>query len=824
MPVYFLDDPKPSDRACAMGAVPDMSACRVLLGLAVLSAVLSACGGASGSSPAASASTDGAAAATTLVPQVSVLSAASAQDSAVPQGSAVPQDSAVPQAQAMSLFAVAPMALDTAPAVDAGALMLLLPDGQNMNDPRIAAWLDAASELGIRIQPVTDAQFMALGSAVQAYAGLILPDGLHVQASDAIVGAVRDYTQQGGRTMLVFDFGALTSLNGTPVYPVPKSRLSDLAGVDYVLYDALRDRTTGLGPVTALRSTLRTLQVPPGKSLPFTGIAAVNTVVTTSASTTTSTSTATTASPLLSAARISDQSALYLPVSTSDAGGASGFDPQQYARLRYASSGTRTGTVQARSVSIDLGRAILGQPVAKTTSSSLTSVMTVAAAVADPVDAYNGYLLGPLIYPSYVTQGDFGTAPGQQVLATSPQFGLVAGVNPVGAGQVLFVNLPLTYLKGRTDALMMHGFLHHFARNMLGMPHLSAMPNGVAGMTLDWHLDAMAAQAPTNNLIKLNVFNDPQALFSIEMTAGPDAITPGDHLGWNLPNNKKAQQFLKTFQTAGHSVGSHGGWIHDYYGINASESNQLLSTNKACVNSLIRVDNYLQCLVINRQAVDGVTGKVARSYSAPEGNNPLWAMDWLEKQGVVATYFGGHTGLGATRQYRDGQLLNPAIWVFPVTPAGLYATFEEFQDYKVPKSDITTWYHDLINFSVAQNTSRMVYAHPPGASLWSDVLKDMLAYAKAQGPKFAWYTMPRLADFMARRLAVTWSQSIDPASGQTVFSASHPAGLQEMVWRLPKTRYASAPVIVSGTATVDGSDAAFWLVKAGTGTQLVFRA
>ena len=348
MPSYFSDPTNPSHPQPAYRALSDRAPCRVLLGLTVLSAVLSACGGASGSSPAASASGDGAAAAATLVPQVNVLSGASAQDSAVSQ------------AQAMSLFAVAPMALETAPAVDAGALMLLLPDGQNMNDPRIAAWLDAASELGIRIQPVTDAQFMALGSAVQAYAGLILPDGLHVQASDAIVGAVRDYTQQGGRTMLVFDFGALTTLNGTPVYPVPKSRLSDLAGVDYVLYEALRERTTGLGPVTALRSTLRTLQVPPGKSLPFTGIAAVNTAVTTSASTTTSTSTATTANPLLSAARISDQSALYLPVSTSDAGGASGFDPQQYARLRYASSGTRTGTVQARSVSIDLGRAILG--------------------------------------------------------------------------------------------------------------------------------------------------------------------------------------------------------------------------------------------------------------------------------------------------------------------------------------------------------------------------------------------------------------------------------------------------------------------------------
>ena len=54
-------------------------------------------------------------------------------------------------------------------------------------------------------------------------------------------------------------------------------------------------------------------------------------------------------------------------------------------------------------------------------------------------------------------------------------------------------------------------------------------------------------------------------------------------------------------------------------------------------------------------------------------------MDWLESQGVVAAYFAGHTGMGPTRQYRDGQLRNPDMWVFPVTPYGQHATFEEFQ-------------------------------------------------------------------------------------------------------------------------------------------------
>jgi hypothetical protein len=791
--------------------------CTHCLVLSAVTLVLSGCGGAAGQANESASTAN-------VVPQVVIVANPNAPvtDSAAP----------TPSADSGGGVVVSTPVVLTVQA-DAGMLLLLLPDGQDMAAAGVTAWVDAASEVGVRVYPLTDAQFLGLGEVAHDFAGLILPDGLHAQASDAIVKAVSDYTQSGGHTMLVYDFAALKLVNGVPVYPIPKSRLSALAGVDYVLYDALRDRTTGLGPVTATRSTMRALQVPPGKSLPYVDPSPSTPVVAPvmASSTTLPASSA----PLLSAVQTTAQTALYLPVSTTDSGGVKGFDPQQYANLRYA--GSAMGKAR-RTVKINLGRAIQAKPVeaskvslASRTSSSGGAVQPMlmassasAAPPPDPLETYTGYLLGPLIYPSYVTQGDFGALTGQKVLATSAQFGLVAGINPVGAGEVLFVNLPLTYLKTRTDALMMHGFLNYFARNMLGMAHLSSMPNGVGGMTLDWHLDAKAAQTPTANLMKLHVFDDPQALFSIEMTAGPDAITVGDQRGWDLSSNPIAQQYLKTFLSAGHSVGSHGGWNHDGYGSSATEANMLSSTGGMCADPLSLQDNFLQCLVLNRRAVDTATGSASRSYSAPEGNNPLWAMDWLEKQGVVSAYFAGHTGLGATRQYRDGQLRNPGVWVFPVTPAGLYATFEEFQDYNVPAADVSSWYHDLIDFNVAQNTSRLVYAHPPGASLWSSVLLDMLAYAKAQGAQFAWYSMPRLADFMTRRLAVNWSQHQDQVTRLTEFTASHPVSLQEMVWRLPKSRYGQAPVILLGEGVVDVTDAQFWLVKAGAGKQLVFRA
>jgi hypothetical protein len=705
---------------------------------------------------------------------------------------------------------------------DPGLLMLLLPDEQSPSDARVTSWTDAAHEVGSRMAVVTDAQFLAMGpTEARRYAGLVLPDQLHAVATDAIVAAVRDYTQQGGRTFLTFDFGALT-LNGAlqPVYPIPRSRLSDLAGVDYVLYDDLRDRTVGLGPVTAMRSMLRELQVPPGKSMPYpapvarqASLAATNPTVAARAPVHPPT--------LLDRVGQGSDQALYLPVTVSDPGGVKGFDPQQFQNLPLPSLQERqpNAWVKAipRQVPIQLGKAFKAPKVLRASAArpvrapaagvfapegeAVQPLQKAQAVTPDALEAYHGYLLGHLIYPSYVTRGVFNGTP----LASSPDFGLVAGVQAVGTGQVLFVNLPLGYLKGRTDALPMHGFLSYFVRHMLQSPRLSAMPNGVAGLTFDWHLDSMSAQAPSLALEAAGVFN--QGPFSMEMTAGPDAVVPGDGLGWNLNFNPVAQDLLRRMDALGHAVGSHGGWVHDHFGALATEDNAA---------------EFTPLLQWNQAAVDGVLGKPARSYSAPQGNNPLWAMDWLEQQGIEGAYFGGHTGLGATRQYRDGVLKNPALTVFPVTPQGMYATFEEFRIYQVPKSDVIDWYHALIDFSIAQNSSRLVYAHPPGANQWRDVLDNLLAHAAGKGATFRWYTMPRLAKFMAQRHQVVWTEKI-LATGATRFDVSHPTGLADMVWMLPKTRYAKPVVLTAGGGAV-ANGGTVWLVKAAGVKQLQFRA
>ena len=56
---------------------------------------------------------------------------------------------------------------------DPGLLLLLVPQGQLLTDPMLTAWLDAASEIGVRMQPITDRQFNRLGATALSYAGMI---------------------------------------------------------------------------------------------------------------------------------------------------------------------------------------------------------------------------------------------------------------------------------------------------------------------------------------------------------------------------------------------------------------------------------------------------------------------------------------------------------------------------------------------------------------------------------------------------------------------------------------------------------------------------
>ena len=82
--------------------------------------------------------------------------------------------------------------------------------------------------------------------------------------------------------------------------------------------------------------------------------------------------------------------------------------------------------------------------------------------------------------------------------------------------------------------------------------------------------------------------------------------------------------------------------------------------------------------------------------------------------------------------------------------------------------------------------------------------------------------MTRLADFMTTRQAVVWTEQRD-AAGVSQFEASHPHSLEEMVWLLPKSRYAGQPVSTQGQVAVSDRGT-HWAVKARNTRRAAFTA
>ena len=698
------------------------------------------------------------------------------------------------------------------------SLVLLVPDNADLASWQVKVWTDTAQEEGYRLQTMTDAQFLALGTTSAAnIAGLVVPDSAHIQASDAVVAAVKQYANLGGKLMLVYDAGALTD---STVYAPVKSRFSDLVGVDYVMYEALRDRVVGFGPVVGTRARLDSLSLPPGKYTPW---GTVTSVAGTAAA------------------------ATFVPASPADAGGSKHMRPAIEERARR---GVDEGSANVRRLRDQTLRNLLGlasNPVAVTgTPVTITSRVSTASpaitqhlgdnvlnvttlirtllqgtstvnvtgttpATDKQLNAISGYGYGPIDYFSYVTQGTF---PGQ-VYLSSPDHGLVAGVRPTGSGKVMFVNLPLGYFKAiGTDSAPLHGFMNLFATEQVGLPKMSMQPRGKGGLIYNWHVDDgddlltdVKTLLDTTSVLK-------RGPFSIHFTAGHDVVTLGDNNGMFLDTNAKSQDLVRRLGNLGawagklpvqHELGSHGGWNHDLYGLGANETNQA---------------TYLPWLELNFAAIERTTGKKIREYSAPVGNNPTWAVNWLENRGVNSMYFVGDTGAPGVRSWRAGNRLSKALWSYPIVPLGKYATFEEFDLFGISDTVSGQWLIDLQDFVINHRTNRLFYNHPPGARGHLPALQPMLARADLLQlfGQFKWYTMGQMAAFSQQRLATTWSATT--ASGLTTFNASHPTSLKDQTWVLPRSKFGT-PFVTSGSATVT-ADSNEWVIAANGGTQLRF--
>ena len=95
---------------------------------------------------------------------------------------------------------------------------------------------------------------------------IILPDQLHRSANDVLIGELYRYVRGGGNLMVVYD-ACTFDLNGR--FPPGDSRLSELVGVRYALYDLYTGSTMEPARVTGTSEAMQEIDIPPGSFVPL---------------------------------------------------------------------------------------------------------------------------------------------------------------------------------------------------------------------------------------------------------------------------------------------------------------------------------------------------------------------------------------------------------------------------------------------------------------------------------------------------------------------------------------------------------------------------
>ncbi len=401
-----------------------------------------------------------------------------------------------------------------------------------------------------------------------------------------------------------------------------------------------------------------------------------------------------------------------------------------------------------------------------------------------------------LRYPHFRSQGPVEG----HVWLRSPDGDPVLSTHALGRGSVLFANMPLGYLKTRTDGYWLHRLLGHFASRHLQQPVLSAAPDGVGGLVLNLHVDSNAAEKPMLELEREGWFR--QGPFSIHITAGPDAYRMGDRLGLDMAHNPRMQALLQRLQAMGHEIGNHGGWIHNVYG------------EQAAADNAARFEPWLS---LNQKTLSTIVGQRLQSYSAPMGNQPDWATDWLRRQHFTAYYTTGNSGQGPTRSYLAGQPPPAGTpWSFPISNFLRIATLDELQRNGLEESQMLAFIQALQDYTQAHSVVRLFYFHPASAPDFARSLTQLQAQAQklqAQG-RWRWYAMGEVADFLQRREAVQWTIDTSDQRALARLHARSTQSLQGMSWLFPAGAARSLHLSDGSAEIIQESDGR-WRVVAG---------
>jgi hypothetical protein len=351
-----------------------------------------------------------------------------------------------------------------------------------------------------------------------------------------------------------------------------------------------------------------------------------------------------------------------------------------------------------------------------------------------------------------------------------------------GSGLLMYAGLPLGRLKADGDDVPLRSLLRMFLFRELAFPHLLAVPGGMGGIIINWHLDDVRDRRCLAAMIDEKLLR-PELPSSLHITAGEGVDRPGDGRGFDACG--EGRLWVERLQRFG-EIGSHGGWYHNLFAaglesgsLSAEQAAALLARNDSCLES--------------------VTGRPVWEYSAPGGVHPQPLMsDLLERRGTLAYYTTSDGGGPPTLSFSEGRLLSARMVAVPVLPLGPLASLGEMARHQVDPAELAAWLNETTAYCADERTVRLIYSHPhdlfghPLADGYRQVIAawlDELERLQAAG-RLTVAPMSRYAIHLRRALGVACEFKPGPGGLQVRLASS--ASLRDIAVAVPR-RHCSRP-------------------------------
>ncbi|MCP5051741.1 MAG: hypothetical protein GY940_31535 [bacterium] len=373
------------------------------------------------------------------------------------------------------------------------------------------------------------------------------------------------------------------------------------------------------------------------------------------------------------------------------------------------------------------------------------------------------------------------------------------------AGNVMYVNLPLGYLKANSDDLPLRSILRTFLFKVARIPHLLNTPGGKGGLVLNWHLDSNNDWGGITYM-EQNGFLSKDIKYSFHITAGSYNARPGDQLGFDACGS--GLPYTETLLDYG-TLGSHGGWAHNWFTRNVSNGN---FGGK-------EIESYI---LKNNRCLETISGYPMIEYSAPGSNHPQPRVTrLLEKNNMIAYYYTGDSGSAPNRTFYNNRMISQSVIAFPVLSYRNVVSFQEMNRQGVPSREVGDWLEGILDFVIRNRTVRLLYSHAYELQpFYPDMVQYFIRQVQQKSREGLLHAKPMSYFAKFTRHFLETKYHFRPRPGGLEVRLENPGGLTGVVAAIPSEPFETPSITGIKTEEKDGY---YYLhMKGNTTTQILY--